>query len=554
MNRKNLILFAVIYLIILFISSVISVSVNSFLFKDNEDVIRLKATDFTNGKYDMSYRLLGKYDKKTQVFKANISGNKFKVSDDYKIIIYRFNSQGYKVLFNGCSIGSVGDFEEGRSNLWNSMNDFTIDRDMIEDTNELEIRALSLYSTGLSRLPILIVRDKKATFYMNIFEGTMQLINSFAIGFTFFGAITILILYFFSSRKEAGYIYIALALIFISIYALDYIKIYHLPFSYLTYKKIIMFSLYSSVAFVSISIYEYFRKVPNLIIAIVTITGYVPIAFVINNVVTFKKFYSYFNIIIILNVISWLLFSLTNIKYSDNAKIFSVGSIFIMLLSIYNVFVTLNGKFYDLITPAYYILTFLIIPVILIYKDFAEKNRRIEIETRKRLKIYENSIKDGMTGLYNHQYMLSILANLKPSYSIVMLDLDNFKEINDNFGHRIGDIILEHTAAKLKEYIRKSDIVCRYGGDEFVVILFDCSDIDAREIIEKVRNAVKVLPERIKHLDIEVTISAGIYQIDESEDRNIIIDNVDRALYHSKKNGKDRISIFPMTSAANVQV
>ena len=125
-----------------------------------------------------------------------------------------------------------------------------------------------------------------------------------------------------------------------------------------------------------------------------------------------------------------------------------------------------------------------------------------------------------------------------------MIDVDNFKRVNDKYGHSVGDKALKQFAKTVKENLRKNDIFGRWGGEEFIVVIPDSTKEDAYRFIERVRQAV----ENHKFDTVgRITFSAGIcnYQPEYSEYK--IVDNADFALYISKQMGRNKVSVFAAT-------
>jgi diguanylate cyclase (GGDEF)-like protein len=162
------------------------------------------------------------------------------------------------------------------------------------------------------------------------------------------------------------------------------------------------------------------------------------------------------------------------------------------------------------------------------------------------------SITDPLTHLYNRRYFTdasSTLFNLslrdKKPLSLIMIDIDKFKNINDTFGHTIGDHVLVRLAHLLQESHRKSDFVCRYGGEEFVILLPE-TDLNsafsvAREFREKIESCSISLEN---HQTIKFTVSLGVSQIDHAKDTSIenILNRADEALYIAKGTGRNRVA------------
>lgn len=156
---------------------------------------------------------------------------------------------------------------------------------------------------------------------------------------------------------------------------------------------------------------------------------------------------------------------------------------------------------------------------------------------------------DHLTNIYNRRYFYIISNNLlklsirkKESISVCMIDIDNFKNINDTYGHPIGDLVIKTLAERLQSLIRKSDIVARYGGEEFI-ILFPNTNIEGANIItEKICTEISKVIISHKNGEINFTVSIGISEFKENQSLDTIINNADKALYHAKKMGKNKVA------------
>jgi two-component system cell cycle response regulator len=166
-------------------------------------------------------------------------------------------------------------------------------------------------------------------------------------------------------------------------------------------------------------------------------------------------------------------------------------------------------------------------------------------------KIAENSIKDGLTGLYNHRYFMEALGieferahRYKRNFSLLIVDIDYFKTINDQYGHQAGDKVLSDLSDILCASVRKSDVVCRYGGDEFVIILPDTDQYEASSTAEKIRKQVKNIRFQYEDINICITISVGLATNNRTDTPRAMINQSDKALYRAKHNGRNRVELF----------
>lgn len=152
---------------------------------------------------------------------------------------------------------------------------------------------------------------------------------------------------------------------------------------------------------------------------------------------------------------------------------------------------------------------------------------------------------DPLTGLYNREFFAGQLQleinrynrNETP-FSVVMIDLDNFKWINDSYGHSMGDMILIQVSGAMSATLRDMDILARYGGEEFIAILPETSLDKALTIAERLKSRIASL----KPCDIPVTVSVGVVEYNKTDTAASIIEQADRAMYESKSSGKNTVS------------
>jgi diguanylate cyclase (GGDEF)-like protein len=173
---------------------------------------------------------------------------------------------------------------------------------------------------------------------------------------------------------------------------------------------------------------------------------------------------------------------------------------------------------------------------------------------RLREALREQSVRDGLTGLFNRRYLEATLdrelaraARAGTPLAVVMADIDHFKRINDTLGHDAGDDVLRAIARKLLGSVRASDIVCRYGGEEFVVLMPDASAEAAVARAERLRASLAELdpPQGAGKVLPRVTVSAGVAAYpDHAGSGAALIALADEALYAAKRNGRDQVRMF----------
>ncbi|SEL79533.1 diguanylate cyclase [Paenibacillus sp. OK003] len=184
---------------------------------------------------------------------------------------------------------------------------------------------------------------------------------------------------------------------------------------------------------------------------------------------------------------------------------------------------------------------------------------RLELSEANR-KLEELALTDSLTNCYNRRYLTQhlnheVITNIqyKTPFSLILLDIDYFKAINDRYGHVIGDEVLHRTAQAVKESIRSTDILTRYGGEEFMIYLPHTERELAQQIAERVRLAVETNLIVVDHEieQVSITISIGILSIEDFEVDQVpenpegyltqLFAAVDKALYQAKQNGRNRI-------------
>jgi two-component system, cell cycle response regulator len=163
----------------------------------------------------------------------------------------------------------------------------------------------------------------------------------------------------------------------------------------------------------------------------------------------------------------------------------------------------------------------------------------------------ELAIADPLTGLFNRRYMESHVGTLMDrsaargkSLSVLILDIDYFKSVNDGFGHDAGDDVLREFSDRLKASIRGIDLACRYGGEEFVVVMPDTDLGIATMVAERIRRRIAAEPFPIEggSRSIEVTISVGIAaRMGPQDNAALMLKRADEALYRAKRDGRNRV-------------
>ena len=164
------------------------------------------------------------------------------------------------------------------------------------------------------------------------------------------------------------------------------------------------------------------------------------------------------------------------------------------------------------------------------------------------------AITDGLTAVSSRRYFLERLQeelvrseNFKYNFALLMADIDHFKSYNDRYGHLVGDAILKELARVIKKNLRQIDLIGRYGGEEFCIVLAETTKEQAKIIAERLRQEIAKNPIKVYDEELKITISIGVSTFPtDAKTEYSLIDKADRALYWAKQNGRNRICVWGM--------
>jgi diguanylate cyclase (GGDEF)-like protein len=278
------------------------------------------------------------------------------------------------------------------------------------------------------------------------------------------------------------------------------------------------------------------------IICIVTlIFGYLPVLWIFNGGT--QSSIPYF----IPMFASFLTISTINRKASSINK-FSIGAVMFLLCGVASVLIVFEHNhpewIYQYTDHATQNIDIIVGMVFSVICNFLMISAFEQMYFRQLDKTEEQAIRDSMTGLYNHQYIVSRLdeeigrsERYHTPLSIIIVDLDHFKKINDTFGHLMGDTVLKQVSKVIKSQCRNVDKIGRYGGDEFLVILPETSMENASKLATRLRDSIQKLKF---DQPVEVTISQGIAGYEQDETTNALIERADKNLYEAKHSGRNQ--------------
>ena len=161
-------------------------------------------------------------------------------------------------------------------------------------------------------------------------------------------------------------------------------------------------------------------------------------------------------------------------------------------------------------------------------------------------------VRDSLTGLYNHTHTLQLLEDARSRarrsgtpLSFAMLDIDFFKKVNDTYGHPMGDRVIKSLALFLKQRLRKTDHIGRYGGEEFAVVLPNTDAATALKVLDEIRQRFAEISYPAQPMDLSCTFSCGIAELHDGVDSKTLSKRADEALYQAKHSGRNRSAVYP---------
>ncbi len=194
-----------------------------------------------------------------------------------------------------------------------------------------------------------------------------------------------------------------------------------------------------------------------------------------------------------------------------------------------------------------------------VYDIVAQQKREIEqlngILQGKVKELAEIAATDKLTGLYNfrsferelERHISSRPSGLQAKIALIIIDIDHFKVFNDSYGHNAGNIVLAGVAKKVSELARQTDIACRFGGEEFAVILPKCDESGAEKFAHRIRQTIETTSYDTDAGPLKVTVSIGVGNHQDGDSHQQFFKRVDQALYRAKKLGRNRVEIAPFS-------
>jgi diguanylate cyclase (GGDEF)-like protein len=176
---------------------------------------------------------------------------------------------------------------------------------------------------------------------------------------------------------------------------------------------------------------------------------------------------------------------------------------------------------------------------------------RLDRDQRRREHLEQEILIDPLTGISNRRVIerhikkeLNRYRRCREVFSLIFIDIDDFKEVNDTYGHGVGDKCIQSLVKRIKQVMRGNDLIARYGGDEFIILLTGTEAKAAETVANKLSNAISKTCFIYKNSEIQITVSIGVTQVVDTDDSpESILSRADSALYEAKNRGRDRVIV-----------
>ena len=545
--KKNLINFSVSLIVFLTAFFIISSFLQTAMYYkfSSEDAIIIENSQIIGENRDFSYYFKKSGDSVKEEFTTQILKSDIDKIDERYITVFtpKIQCEAFALYLNGKIIAVEGDIEHYNSNIWTHKHCYTVDSVFFDrEINELKIVQYSRYMGGGLGMPFLIDGYQKSIALRNC--NTFD-IHQATFGIACFMFVLVILMISLFAEKRKNYLIMLASMIFLMIGYLEYFEISNIPFDYLLFKKIIVSSSLLAVGFGTVFFRRAFNKTKHSALIILCYSAIILIpAFFVGDMQTYKSVYTVLTFAVVPLIIYWGYISIQYYKkfvYSKVMLALSLACVFYVL--IWNICEITQLAYLDSITlvimPA-----FIVTVLALILIDFHELRMDVAVSNKRFTSAYKKSILDGLTKLYNAEYMKEITRDTAPPFVFVVYDIDDFKKANDTYGHPAGDEVLIKISDEISKMLRDGDILGRYGGDEFILLLKANSTETANSILERIRKKVEDYEIRFEEHVLKVTISIGFYIVTEKEEYKSMLLKADRALYQAKKEGKNKIILY----------
>lgn len=460
------------------------------------------------------------------------------------LVLPEINANGFAVYIDGELAGRIGDMQNGRTNRWNTPHTFTFPQPLDAGRHTIEIRGYGLYEIGITSTPYFHSGDSYSLRILLLY-----FFNNIAVAFII-GALVIVVLIFIITARtiiteNKHRFFLALGLLGLAVYLFDYLYIPYLPCEYFIFKKIPMAGLYFAIFFSIPGFFGYHNRRLNLgakLVMLLPALSFVLILLFPQNIFQVREVYKYANLTLLPYIILMHVSLMYRRESDERSRLIVFGLTYMTILALRDVVHIILGQG-TMILSHLGIAIFLLTITFAFIREMAEYYTELVKMEHWADAVYQESMHDPLTGALNRK-AFDVLKKLRPErFSIIILDLDDFKAINDTYGHQAGDQVLVSVAEAIIQNIRKSDYLVRLGGDEFAVILFGCD-------LETARSSAEHLLRRIRELRIQyeedvlwISCSMGVGTVPTAANVDERMVKIDQTMYSAKRAGKGRVAV-----------
>jgi diguanylate cyclase (GGDEF)-like protein len=395
-----------------------------------------------------------------------------------KVLVFpQISGSSLEVFIDGEKLGSRGDPAAGQSSIWNSIHQFCLPEGLSAGLHYLEARIQGTYEAGIVTIPYVVDADSNSLrlFLLDFFTNYSIWLS---IGCILIVSLIVLSMGFFNEKSRTANLLLGLAGLAVSVFLTDFVYIERLPMSLVAFKKLVVALRHFSVACFTIAYLRLLGKGLSLAakaFVALQLACFVLVIVYPGDIVAIKRLYS----ITFLGFIPSLLYLL----YKVIRHTAETGDLSILLFGILVVFLSAGRDIVVMVIlrPEGFILIshygFIVLALsscAFVVNDSLRQYKNLAFERDRAAAFREESLRDELTGCYNRKLLPFVTDNLAKPYSLLVFDIDDFKRINDRFGHETGDAVLKELVHMAGRNIRSHDYIVRTGGDEFLIILRSC--------------------------------------------------------------------------------
>jgi diguanylate cyclase (GGDEF)-like protein len=384
------------------------------------------------------------------------------------------NGAAIQVALDGRYLGAQGDFVLGRSTIWNSAKVFPIPPGMLHEDSLVQMEILGVYEAGIIKQPYLMehMAARSRVAYLGfVSEKAVWLLC----GAILVMGLAIVAIGFSSSQARDGRVILGFAALSAALFLSDFLTFEYLPISLLAFKKLVVILRHlAAILFVTGFLrllgrrMDWFAKVFSAVQLVCAVAAFVP-----DTVVELKILYTY-TYLTVLPFQFYLLYLLYHTRREGpGRRLLLVGVSVGVVAAMHDILITYLVPNSILISHFGFMILTLAITAFVV-SDIMQNYRQLVVEQSRAEAYREASLHDPLTGVFNRGILPLVRESLRGPFAILIADLDNFKSINDRYGHPVGDRVLKDMVSVMARVFRRGDYLVRTGGDEFLAILPAC--------------------------------------------------------------------------------